>query len=118
MQPISEDAWPIGRPFVVAVGDVEDPQGKGGFKDRITGMYVNNATAAVTVVRDAETGDPIQGLSLPIAGVFLTDSKGVYWAEIPAAAEITEGQKVHVCLVLTTGGKANPFWFRFFGQLP
>lgn len=118
MHPFSEQAWPIGRALLLMVGDVEDPQGRSGFRDRITGSYVNDGTAVIDLVQDAETGTAIAGLSLPISASYLAGSQGVYWGEVPAAAQVAEGQRVVARMVLTTGGKANPFWFRFFGELP
>lgn len=118
MHPFVEQSWPIGRALLLMVGDVEDPQGRGGFRDRISGDFVNNATGVIDLLQDADTGAAITGVTLPISATYLAGSEGVYWCEIPGTAVVQEGQRVIGRMVLTTGGKANPFWFRFFGELP
>lgn len=118
MQPLAEQAWPIGSPLIVSVGDINDPLGKLGFKDKLTDTYVNSATGVVDTVRDRDSQVTLTGVTLPISMTYLTASNGVYYGEIPSTALVAVGQKVEVRMTLAVAGKSQPFWLRFYGQLP
>ena len=77
-----------------------------GLVDKVSGAFINDATAAVTITRD---GVEVGGENWPLSMPYQTGSDGNYTGVIESTVEIVDGEKVTVSIDVTTpaGGNAN-----------
>ncbi|HEX7080062.1 MAG TPA: hypothetical protein VF329_03515 [Gammaproteobacteria bacterium] len=54
--------------------------------------YQNNATVVLLALVDKRTGDPVSGVTVPMALAYVADSDGKYQGTIPGDAGITAGR--------------------------
>ena len=74
-----------------------------GLRDQASGLYVNNATAEVTIT-DIE-GVEIEGETWPLELTYEEDSDGNYSAEVDYLAEISPGYRYTINITATAGSK-------------
>jgi len=72
-----------------------------GLKDVVTGSYINNAT--VTATMTDSSGSAVSGVGT-INFTYISGSDGNYAGEVPAAAELTDGQQYTLTVTAAGGG--------------
>lgn len=79
-------------------------------KNKVTGLFVSNATVQIASIKDAVSDITVTGLTYPIAMTYVPKSRGVYRGKVSAGAAIVEGHTYTLAITAADAAGSSARW--------